>query len=294
MKRFKIKNKGDFVMDLVITIILLVLVFVTFYPVWYVIVASFSNSTDIAKHPGFMLWPEHFEFQAYKMVFEHHLFRTGFINSIKILAGSLPISLLLTVLTGYFMSRTNMYWKKPIVGLFMFTMFFGGGLIPGYLNIKDLGLFNTSWALILPGALSIYNAIICKTAMEAIPDSLSESAYIDGANDFQILFKIILPLIKPTLAVLALYYGVAKWNDWFQASIYIREDELLPIQNVLRSVLLQNSDNDRSALVGDNYSQYAETIKYAAIVISTVPIMCVYPFLQKYFTKGVMIGAVKG
>lgn len=294
MKRFKIKNKGDFVMDLVIIVILLALVLVTLYPVWYVIVASFSNSTDIAKNPGFMLWPERFEFQAYKMVIEHHLFRTGFMNSIKTLAGSLPISLLLTVLTGYFMSRTNMYWKKPIVGLFMFTMFFSGGLIPGYLNIKDLGLFNTSWALIIPGALSIYNAIICKTAMEAIPDSLSESAYIDGANDFQILFKIILPLIKPTLAVLALYYGVAKWNDWFQASIYIREDELLPIQNVLRSVLLQNSDNDRSALVGDNYSQYAETIKYAAIVISTVPIMCVYPFLQKYFTKGVMIGAVKG
>ncbi len=294
MERFKIKNKGDFVMDLVITIILLALVFATFYPVWYVIVASFSNSTDIAKHPGFMLWPERFEFQAYKMVYEHYLFRTGFINSIKILAGSLPISLLLTVLTGYFMSRTNMYWKKPIVGLFMFTMFFSGGLIPGYLNIKDLGLFNTSWALILTGALSIYNSIICKTAMEAIPDSLSESAYIDGANDFQILFKIILPLIKPTLAVLALYYGVAKWNDWFQASIYIREEELLPIQNILRSVLLKNSGTDREALVGDNYSQYAETIKYAAIVISTIPIMCVYPFLQKYFTKGVMIGAVKG
>lgn len=281
-------------MDLVITVILLALVVVTLYPVWYVIVASFSNSTDIAKNPGFMLWPEQFEVQAYKLVFQHHLFRTGFMNSILILLGELPLSLLLTVLTGYFMSRTNMYWKKPIVGLFMFTMFFSGGLIPGYLNIKSLGLYDTLWALILPGALSIYNAIICKTAMEAIPDSLSESAYIDGANDFQILFKIILPLIKPTLAVLALYYGVAKWNDWFQASVYIRSDELLPIQNVLRSVLLQNSDNDRSALVGDNFNQYAETIKYAAIVISTAPIMCVYPFLQKYFTKGVMIGAVKG
>ena len=281
-------------MDLVITVILLALVLVTLYPVWYVIVASFSNSTDIAKNPGFMLWPEQIEFQAYKLVFEHHLFRTGFMNSILILLGTLPISLLLTVLTGYFMSRTNMYWKKPIVGLFMFTMFFGGGLIPGYLNIKSLGLCDTLWALILPGALSIYNAIICKTAMEAIPDSLSESAYIDGANDFQILFKIVLPLIKPTLAVLALYYGVGKWNDWFQASIYIRSDELLPIQNVLRSVLLQNSDSDRSALEGDNFSKYAETIKYAAIVISTAPIMCIYPFLQKYFTKGVMIGAVKG
>ena len=176
----------------------------------------------------------------------------------------------------------------------MFTMLFSGVLIPGYLNIKDLGLYDSLWALILPGALSVYNAIICKTAMEVIPDSLSESAYIDGANDFQILFKIILPLIKPTLAVLALYYGVAKWNDWFQASIYIRSDELLPVQNVLRAVLLKNNETDRSALAGDNFSQYAETIKYAAIVISTAPIMCIYPFLQKYFTKGVMIGAVKG
>lgn len=294
MKRFKIKNKGDFIMDLVITLILLVLVVVTIYPVWYVIVASFSSSTAIAKNPGFMIWPEKWEFEAYRLVFEHRLFQKGFLNSVLVLLGSLPISLLLTVLTGYFMSRSNVLFKKPIVALFMFTMFFSGGLIPGYLNIKSLGLYDSLWALIIPGSLSIYNAIICKTAMEAIPESLCESAYIDGGNDMQILFKIILPLIKPTLAVLALYYGVAKWNDWFTASVYIRRDELLPIQNVLRSVLLQNSDNDHSALSGDNFSQYAETIKYAAIVISTVPVMCVYPFLQKYFTKGVMIGAVKG
>ena len=162
-------------------------------------------------------------------------------------------------------------------------------MIPAYLNIIDLGLLDSIWALILPG-VSIYNSIICKTAIEAIPESLSESAYIDGANDFQILYKIIVPLIKPTLAVLLLYYMVGQWNSWFSASIYLKSDDKLPLQNVLRYILMANSGNN----LGDEYNEYAETIKYAVIVVSSLPIMCVYPFLQKYFTKGVMIGAVKG
>ena len=159
--------------------------------------------------------------------------------------------------------------------------------------MKSLGLYNTIWALVLPTALSVYNAIIAKTAIEGIPESLKESAYIDGANDFQIIFKIILPLIKPTLAVLLLYYGVGHWNSWFQASIYIKDSDKLPVQNVLRSILLANKDLAGSG-GSDSYNAYAETVKYAAIIISTVPILCIYPFLQKYFTKGVMIGAVKG
>ena len=157
---------------------------------------------------------------------------------------------------------------------------------------KSLGLTDTLWSLIVPGALSVYNAIICKTAIQALPDSLSESAYIDGASDIRIMFQIVTPLIKPTLAVLTLYYTVGKWNNWFSASIYIRKEELMPIQNVLRGILLSNSQDD--GLRGDQYDKFAETIKYAAIVISSIPIMCIYPFLQKYFTKGVMIGAVKG
>lgn len=295
IKKLKRKSKGDIILDAVIYLILILLVIVTLYPVWYVVVASFCDSTYIAKNPGFLLWPDSFNFEAYKMVFEHPLFQSGFKNSITILLLHLPLSLILTTLCGYYMATTNMYWKKPVVALIMFTMFFSGGLIPSYLNMKSLGLYNTIWALVFPGSLSVYNAIICKTAIEAIPESLRESAYIDGANDLQILWKIILPLIKPTLAVLALYYGVAKWNDWFQASVYIRDNALLPIQNILRAILLANDDGAaQNALRGDNFNQYAETIKYAAIVISTLPIMCVYPFLQKYFTKGVMVGAVKG
>lgn len=299
MEKIKRKRKlstGNIIYDVVIYIVLIALVVVTFYPMWYVFVASFSSSTDIVSQPGLLLWPKKFVTGAYKMVFEHPLILSGFKNTLMILLISLPINIVLTVFCGYFMSCSNMMFKKPIVAMIMFTMFFNGGLIPNFLNIKSLGLYNTLWALILPGALSVYNAIICKTAIEAIPESLKESAYIDGANDFQVIFKVILPLMKPTLAVLLLYYGVAHWNSWFNASIYIKDNALLPVQNVIRSILMQNSQlaSAGAAVAADQFSAYAETIKYAAIIVTTAPILCVYPFLQKYFTKGAMIGAVKG
>lgn len=286
------KSWGEKIADVCIYAVMLLLMLAMVYPVWYVIVASFSNSTEIAKNPGIMFWPKTFELQAYRMVFVHPMFRRGFLNTIRILAVGIPLSMFLTLLCGYFMSLKGMKLKGILVSLITFTMFFGGGLIPDYLNIKSLGLTDTLWSLIVPGALSVYNAIICKTAIQALPDSLSESAYIDGASDIRIMFQIVTPLIKPTLAVLTLYYTVGKWNNWFSASIYIRKEELMPIQNVLRGILLSNAQDD--GLRGDQYDKFAETIKYAAIVISSIPIMCIYPFLQKYFTKGVMIGAVKG
>ena len=150
------------------------------------------------------------------------------------------------------------------------------------------------WALILPGAMSVYNSIICKTAIEGIPESLPESAYLDGANDIQVMFRIIMPLIKPTLAVILLYYGVAHWNAWFGASIYLKDTAKLPVQNIIRNILLANMSFGENTGGVENYDEYAEAIKYAAIIVSTFPILCVYPFLQKHFTKGVMIGAVKG
>ena len=291
MKKIK---KGDLILDLMIYTILIVMVLVTIYPVWYVLVASFSSSTDIAKNTGLMLWPAKIDVGAYKMVFDDKELMGGFKNTLIVLAGSLPINIVMTLFCGYFMSCNGMFFKKVIVGFVLFTMFFNGGMIPSFLNIRDLRLYNSLWSLILPGALNVYNAIICKTAIEAIPDSLKESAYIDGATDFHVIFKIILPLIKATLAVLTLYYGVAHWNSWFNASIYIKDASLLPVQNILRSILMANVQSDNEAMNVDMFNSYAETIKYAAIVVSTVPIMCVYPFLQKYFTKGAMIGAVKG
>lgn len=285
------KSAGDIVMDTVIYLLLIGLTLVTFYPIWYVIVASFSNSTDIAKQGTMLFWPVKIDFGAYNLVFKDDDIWRGFKNTVIVLACSLPLNIGLTLFCGYFMACTNIMWKKPLIGIVMFTMFFGGGLIPNYLNMKDLGVYDTRWALILPGAINVHNAIICKTSIEAVPDSLKESAYLDGASDFQVIFRIITPLIKATLAVLTLYYGVWHWNSWFSASIYLKGDEMLPLQNILREILLANSESEN---LGQDFNAYAETIRYAAIVVSTLPIMCVYPFLQKYFTKGALIGAVKG
>lgn len=289
------KSLGDWIFDSLNLLFMLALIFVTLYPMYYVLCASVSDNTYLVAHPGVLLWPHGLTFSAYRMAFRHPLIVSGYRNILIVLAVSLPLNILMTLFCGYFMAAKNMFFKKMIVLFMMFTMFFSGGLIPGYLNIRSLGLFNSLWALIIPGCLSLYNAIICKTAIEGVPDGLIESAYIDGANDLVILFKIIAPLIMPTTAVLLLYYGVGHWNNWFTASIYITENRLLPIQNVLRALLIANSDVLGSGeIVGDEYDSYAETIKYAAIIITTVPVLCIYPFLQKYFVKGVMIGAVKG
>ena len=205
------------------------------------------------------------------------------------------INIFLTLYTGYFMTSKKMMFKPVIQFLILFTIFFSGGMIPPYLNIRSLGLYNSLFALILPGAVSVYNSIICKTEIEAIPDSLMESAYIDGANDLTILFRIVAPLIKPTMAVLLLYYGVGHWNSWFNASIYLQDNNKLPIQNIMRAILIVNSNVLNSAAAeNDQVNQFAEAIKYATIILTTVPVLCIYPFVQKYFVKGVMIGAVKG
>jgi len=289
MKKKK-KSLEDIVVDFFVYGLLLAFTLACVLPVWHILMAAFCNTTEIATTTGLILWPKKIDLGALKMVFEHRKLMNGFKNTLLYLGGSLPINLFLTVTVGYFLSCTNMMWKKQIAGIITFTMFFSGGMIPTYLNIRDLGLIDSLWSLILSGALSVYNAMICKTSIEAIPDGLRESAYIDGANDFQVIFKIIIPLIKATLAVLTLYYGVSHWNAWFGASIYLRTEAKLPVQNILRSILTANTLTEEQ----DTFNAYAETIKYAAIVVSTLPVMCVYPFLQKYFAKGALIGAVKG
>lgn len=286
---------GEKVFSILNILLLVLLCLVTAYPVYYVFCASFSENVKLLQSPGFMLHPLGWNTAAYRLAFTHPLLASGYRNILFVMAVSLPLNILLTLFCGYFLAGRNIMFKKPLMAVIMFTMFFNGGMIPNYLNIQSLGLYNTLWALILPGAISIYNSIICKTAIEAVPDSLAESAYIDGANDILVLFRIVLPLIMPTIAVLLLYYGVAHWNSWFSASIYIKDNENLPIQNVLRGVLIANSNILNAAVSEeDRINDFAETIKYAAIVISTVPVLLIYPFVQKYFVKGVMIGAVKG
>jgi len=267
----------------------------TIYPVYYVLVASFTDNLALVQSTGFLLYPEGFTTGAFQMALRHPLLISGYMNTLFILAVSLPINILLTLCCGYFMASKGMLLRKPIIIFILFTMWFNAGMIPIFLNIQSLGLLNSLWSLILPSAMSVFNAIICKTAIEALPASLTESAYIDGANDLTVAFRIVAPLIMPTIAVLLLFYGVAHWNAWFWATIFIRDNALLPVQNLLRAVLIEAEGLLQQAVAeGDQDTMYAETIKYAAIVITTVPVLLIYPFLQRYFVKGVMIGSVKG
>ncbi len=281
----------DIVMGTIITVILVAFSLVCLYPIWYVVVASFTSASELRQLDGLLLWPKEFLWGAYEQAFSHKLLMGAYGNTLKILLTALPINIVVTLICGYFMACKGMMFKKVVISFIMFTMFFSGGLIPTYLNIRSLGLLNTHWAVIIPGCLSIHNAIITRAAIQAIPDSLTDAAYIDGANDFQIIFKVIMPLIKPTIAVLVLYYGVDHWNSWFEASIYLKKDELLPLQNVLRDIL--SAGANMPGYMGSD-EEYGEAMKYASVVISTVPILCVYPFLQKYFAKGALVGAVKG
>lgn len=289
------KSKGDMIFDVINTCIMILMVIMTLYPFYYVVIASVSDNTRLQAYKGILMRPQGFNLGAYKLAFEHPLILSGYKNILIVLAIYLPLSILMTVLCANFMAAKKVMFKKPLVLFMMFTMYFSGGLIPTFLNIRELGMYNSLSALIIPGCLSLYNAFIVRTAIEGIPDSLYESAYMDGASELQILFKITLPLIKPTLAVILLYYGVGKWNEWFSAAIYIKDNAKLPIQNILRSILIENSEILNAKEYGDTVANsFTETIKYAAIVISTVPILCIYPMVQKHFTKGVMIGAVKG
>jgi putative aldouronate transport system permease protein len=286
---------GDWIFDGINVLLLTALMFVTVYPMYYVIIASFTNNHALLATPGFLWYPKGFTLQSYRLAFSHPLIISGYKNVLFIMAAGLAVNMSMTILTAFFLASKNVYFKKPILFMMLFTMFFSGGMIPGFLNVRSLGLYNSLWALILPGAVSLYNCIVCRTAMQAIPDSLPESARIDGASDAVILFRIITPLIKPTLMVLVLYYGIGHWNNWFSASIFIQDTTKLPIQNILRAILIANSDILSSAVTeSDRIDQFSETIKYAAIVITTVPVLCIYPFLQRYFVKVVMLGSLKG
>lgn len=288
------QSRSSLIFDICNYIVMILLGLVTLYPFYYVVVASVSDNTQLQFFNGILLSPQGFDLGAYAMAFQNPRLVRGFGNTMKIMCLQLPINLVMTLFCANFLAAKNVMFKRGLTLFMMFTMYFSGGMIPIYLNMRDLELIGSIWSIVLGNALSLYNAIITKTAIEGIPESLSESAYIDGAGELTVLFRIIVPLLKPTLAVMVLYYGVATWNGWFQASIYLNNDQL-PMQNILRAILIENADYGNVATAGDVVANsYTETIKYAAVVISSVPIMIVYPFLQKYFAKGVMVGAVKG
>lgn len=236
-----------------------------------------------------------FSLEGYKTVLQNKNILTGYMNTLFYLVVGTAINMVLTILGAYVLSRRRMMLKGPLTLLIVFTMYMDFGLIPAFLNVRDLGLYDSRWAILLPVAINTYNLIVMRTAFASVPAALEESAMIDGANDFTILFKIILPLSKATLAVVVLFYVVEHWNSWFSASIYLRDRERFPLQLFLREILISSSSStaagEASSVDGVMYLE--ELIKYCSIVISTLPILCVYPFVQKYFISGVMLGSVK-
>lgn len=262
--------------------------FVCLYPMWHVLMASFSDSTALTAHSGLLLWPIEFSLDAYKRVLSNQNIWTGYINTIKYLVLGVSTSMVMTILGAYVLSRRDFMLRRPIMLAITFTMFFSGGTIPTYLNIQELGLKGSIWGIVLPFCIATYNMIILRTSFESLPESLLEAARIDGAGQLACLTRIVLPLSKATLAVIALYYGVAYWNGWFWASQILEVKGDMPLAVVLRDILI-NADMQQM----DTGVTNMEGIKYATIIVATVPILCVYPFIQKYFAQGVMIGAVK-
>ncbi|MFD0676424.1 MULTISPECIES: carbohydrate ABC transporter permease [unclassified Paenibacillus] len=281
--------------DIFLYLILTVLVVITLYPLLYVAFASISDANQLISHKGLLYRPLGFSIEAYKSVFKNPGILTGYRNTLFIVVVGVTLNLFMTALGAYVLSRKNVMWNKVFIFVIVLTMFFNGGLIPMYLVVKGVGLIDSLWAPIIPFAISTFNLIIMRTAFMSVPDSLEESAKIDGANHFTILFRIILPLSMPVIAVMILYYAVDKWNGWFYSSIFIKDRELFPLQLILREILIANQTDSMAAgaSAGDQF-QLGETIKYATIMVATIPILCVYPFVQKYFVKGVMVGALKG
>ena len=262
--------------------------FVCLYPMWHVLMASFSDSTALTAHSGLLLWPIEFSLDAYKRVLSNQNIWTGYLNTIKYLVLGVSTSMVMTILGAYVLSRRDFMLRRPIMLAITFTMFFSGGTIPTYLNIQELGLKGSIWGIVLPFCIATYNMIILRTSFESLPESLLEAARIDGAGQLACLTRIVLPLSKASLAVITLYYGVAYWNGWFWASQILEHKGDMPLAVVLRDILI-NADMQQM----DTGVTNMEGIKYATIIVATVPILCVYPFIQKYFAQGVMIGAVK-
>lgn len=288
------RTLGENIFDIFNICFMVTLMAITVYPLLYVIFASFSEPSQLISHTGVLWGSKGFSLKGYELVFKNPMIFIGYGNTIFYVLAGTALNLVLTSFAAYALSRKAFLFKKVIMQGIVFTMFFSGGLIPIYIIVKDIGLYNSRLALILPGAMSAWNMIIMRTSFMELPDSLEESAKIDGANDFTVLFRIVIPLSKAVIAVMVLFYGVGHWNAWFNAMIYLKERAKYPLQLVLREILIMNSTESMLS-GGDNYGTSMDVIvKYACIIVASVPILCLYPFLQKYFVKGVMIGAVKG
>ena len=285
---------SDHIADVTIIILLGCLAFLTIYPFYYIIVASVSNPEKLLYYNGILLKPLGFTWGAYKLVFENPMISVGYKNTLLYVGFGTLINMAMTTIGAYALSRKGVFWAKPIMMIIIFTMYFSGAMIPSYLLITKFGWINTIWAMIIPGAVWSWNLIIMRTNFKNVPESFEDSARIDGASDFTILIRIFIPLSLPIMAVITMYYAVGNWNSWFSAAIYLLDRRKHPLQLVLREILIiNNADQMMINVKKGERSMLAETLKYSTIMVSTLPILLIYPFLQKYFIKGVMIGGIK-
>lgn len=297
------ESRSDAVFKFFVHLFLFIILVVVLYPLIYIVSASVSDPT--AVNSGEMwLFPKGFTLEGFKVVFEHEQIWTGYMNTIFYTVLGVSINLSITLPAAYALSRKNLPGRNLIMMLFVFTMFFSGGLVPTYLLVKNLGMIDTVWSLVLPNAAAIWNIIVCRTFYQVtIPKELEEAAIIDGCSTTKLFLKVVTPLSLPIIAVMALFYGVGHWNEYFSALIYLNDQSKYPLQMVLREILviqeISTQTTDPAALARDaevmnQKMDTAAIMKYAVIIVSTLPMLIVYPFLQRYFVKGVMIGSLKG
>ena len=295
-KRHSRETVQDRILDIIFYLIVGVFMLICLYPVYFVIIASFSSSTAV-NSGAMLLWPVDFHVTGYEFVFSDARIMTGYSNTIMYTVGGTVLGLICSLTAGYSLSRKDLPFRNLIMMLLVFTMYFHGGMIPTYLVVKNLGLINTRAVLIILGSVSVYNIILIRTFFQSnLPDELHEAATIDGCGNFRFFVQFALPLSKAIIAVIALYLAVGYWNSYYNALVYTTNNNLKPLQLFIREMLMQsNSTPDfADAELAAQHMLMLQVIKYAVIVVATVPIMCVYPFLQKYFVQGVMIGSVKG
>ena len=294
--RKRISN-SDKIFYAVIGVVMFILTISVLYPIVYIISASFSSSAAVTEGRVW-LWPVDFTLEAYKAVFAYEDLWLGYRNTIFYVVVGTIMNVAVELICAYPLARKDLWGKSAISFLFTFTMLFGGGMIPNYILVKNLGMLNTPWALLIPGLMSVYNVIVARTFIQNnIPEELLEASQIDGCNDFQFFFKMVLPLSKAIIAVLTLWHAVGHWNSYFSAFLYITDEKLYPLQVFLKEILVQSNMN--TEVVGDvadalQMQNLKQLLKYAIIVVSTVPLFAFYPFVQKHFVKGVTIGSVKG
>lgn len=295
------ETKQDKIFLAFVYLILTVALVIVAYPLIYILSASISNPTLVAAGEMWLL-PKDVTFEGYRRVFQDSSIWNGYLNTIIYTVVGTLVNLIVTLPAAYALSRRDFVGRNLFMILFLVTMFFGGGLVPTYLVVRSLGLVDTMWALILPGATSVWNLIVCRTFFQSsIPRELQEAAEIDGCSNFRLYFRIILPLSTALIAVMALFFGVGHWNNYFSAMIYLNHQEKYPLQLVLRQILVLQQMSAESGTIGasmatslNSKAEVAALVKYAVIIVATLPIIAVYPFLQRYFVQGVMIGSVKG